>query len=93
MITEILVLGILGLISGLGLEIATRKFQQGEGNEKTEAVREILPGLNCGACGYAGCDQYAKEVVKDPSLVGSCVQISEEEREKIAKIIGEKVEG
>ncbi len=86
MIMEIIILGILGLISSVGLEVVSMKFK-GEGDEKTEAIQEVLPGLNCGACGYAGCEQYSKELVKDPSVVGSCVQISDEEREEIKEIL------
>lgn len=85
MIAEIAILGLLGLIAGIGLEIASRKFKE-EGDERVEAIREILPGLNCGACGYAGCDQYSEQLVKDPSVLGSCVQLSDDDREKIKEI-------
>lgn len=87
MIAEIIILGLLGLASGIGLEIASRKFEGEEESEKIEAVQEVLPGLNCGGCGYAGCEAYSEEVVKNPSKLGSCVQISEEENEKIAEIL------
>ena len=86
MIMEIVILSFLGLLAGIGLEIASQKFKE-EKDERTGAVRDILPGLNCGACGYAGCDQYSEEVVKDPSKLGSCVQLSEEEREKMSEIL------
>lgn len=86
MIMEVVVLGLLGLVAGVGLEIASRKFKEEE-DEKVEAIREFLPGLNCGACGFAGCDQYSEELVKDPSKLGACVQVSEEEREEMAEIL------
>lgn len=39
---------------------------------KVEAVYEVLPHIDCGACGYAGCASYAKAVAADPELIGRC---------------------
>ncbi len=86
MIIEIVFLGILGLISGLGLEIVSSRLEE-EADERVKAINDVLPGLNCGACGYAGCDQYAEEVVDDPDNLGACVQLSDEQREEIRDII------
>lgn len=44
---------------GLGLAAASRKLKV-EKDEKVEALISVLPGLNCGACGYAGCEPYAE---------------------------------
>lgn len=44
---------------GLGLAAASRKLKV-EKDEKVEALISVLPGLNCGACGYAGCESYAE---------------------------------
>lgn len=91
MIIEILVMGILGLVSGFGLEIASRVLKK-EGNEKVEAVLEILPGVDCGVCGNPSCEKHAEELVEDPSTLGKCVVISDEDKEKIANIIGAEIE-
>ena len=37
-------------------------------DERIEAVRDVLPGANCGACGYSGCDGYAQVVVDGASI-------------------------
>lgn len=58
-----LVVGI-GLIAGVILTLAA-KFMAVEVNPLTAAVREVLPGANCGACGYAGCDDYAVALTND----------------------------
>ncbi|MBQ3583206.1 MAG: ferredoxin, partial [Lachnospiraceae bacterium] len=50
-----------GLIIGLLLGFAGRAFEV-EVNEQEIAVRECLPGNNCGGCGYAGCDALAKAI-------------------------------
>ena len=52
------VVGITGLIIGLLLGIAGKKFAV-EVDEKEVLVRECLPGNNCGGCGYAGCSGLA----------------------------------
>jgi len=62
---------------------------------KIEQVTEALPGLDCGACGYAGCVQYAKAVCSNPELLGKCAPGGAESADRIAKIlnlqIGESV--
>ena len=55
----ILIVAGIGLIAGLGLAIASIIMAVPK-DEKAEAVLEILPGANCGACGYSGCAGYAK---------------------------------
>ena len=48
----LLVAGI-GLVLGLGLAIAS-KVMAVPVDEKAEAITEVLPGANCGACGFSG---------------------------------------
>ena len=44
-----------GIVIGILLGVAGEKFKV-EVDEKEIAVRELLPGNNCGGCGYPGCD-------------------------------------
>ncbi len=46
-------------ILGFGLAAASRKLRV-EKDKKVEELINVLPGLNCGACGYAGCESYAE---------------------------------
>lgn len=55
-------LGILGLIFGVLLGFASKAFEV-KVDPKIPKVREVLPGANCGGCGYAGCDAYAEAVI------------------------------
>lgn len=48
-----------GLLCAIMLAVASKIFEV-KTNPKTEQIRACLPGANCGACGYAGCDGYAK---------------------------------
>ena len=62
MITGIVIAAVLvggvGLFIGVFLGLAGKKFAV-EVDEKEVAVREQLPGNNCGGCGYPGCDGLA----------------------------------
>lgn len=61
-ISVALVAGV-GLLLGLGLAFASVVFAVPV-DEKEVAIRECLPGANCGACGFSGCDGYAAALAK-----------------------------
>ena len=65
------VVAILGLLIGLFLGVAGEKFKV-EVDEKEIKVRELLPGSNCGGCGYAGCDALAKAIAAGEADVNAC---------------------
>ena len=58
-----------------------------EVDPKIEQIREALPNLDCGACGFAGCRQYAKAIFENPELIGRCAPGGTETAEKIAEIL------
>ncbi len=57
-ILPIALVAIIGLIAGLGLAIAS-KVMAVPVDEKAEQIEAVLPGANCGACGFSGCSGYA----------------------------------
>ena len=63
----VLIVTAIGLVLGLGLALAA-KFMSVPTDEREEKIRECLPGANCGACGFSGCDGYAKALVEDEGL-------------------------
>ena len=69
-ITTAVITGI-GLIIGTGLVFMGKKFHV-EVDEREAAVRALLPGNNCGACGYAGCDAMAAAIAKGEAPVNGC---------------------
>ena len=72
-IVAIAVVAGIGLVCALILVVASR-FMAVPVDERFPAVRGCLPGANCGACGYAGCDGYAKALIEDPSTpVNLCI--------------------
>ena len=52
MVTAIIILSIIGLISATLLYIISRKFHVEE-DSRIDEIESILPGANCGGCGYA----------------------------------------
>ncbi|NLD19645.1 MAG: RnfABCDGE type electron transport complex subunit B [Clostridiales bacterium] len=62
-----IIVAAVGLIAGIILTIAS-KLMYVPVDEKVAAVREVLPGANCGACGYAGCDDYAAAFADNSDL-------------------------
>ena len=65
------IVGGVGVFIGLFLGAAGEKFKV-ETDEREEAVRELLPGNNCGGCGYAGCDAMAAAIVAGEAPVNGC---------------------
>ncbi|MDR0761094.1 MAG: RnfABCDGE type electron transport complex subunit B [Treponema sp.] len=51
-------------------------------------IREILPGANCGACGYPGCDAYAAAVAKGEAGISSCSVGGPGVAERLAALVG-----
>ena len=81
------VVGILGILIGIFLGIASEKFKV-EVDEKEILVRNELPGNNCGGCGYAGCDALAKAIAAGQAEVGACPVGGASTAEKIGAIMG-----
>ena len=81
-------LTMLGLGSGFAivLLIASEKLKV-EVDPKVEQIREVLPHLDCGACGFGGCAQYAKAVLQNPELIGRCAPGGQETAGKVAEIL------
>ena len=81
------VVGIVGIVIGVLLGIASEKFKV-EVDEKEILVRAELPGNNCGGCGYAGCDALAKAIAEGKAKVDQCPVGGAPVGEKIAAIMG-----
>lgn len=86
-LVTISVIGGLGLIFGAGLGVACKVFFV-EVNPLIPEVRDALPGANCGACGKAGCDAYAKAIVEEGESISLCPVGGAKTLEQLAKIMG-----
>lgn len=85
------VVGGTGLIIGLLLGFAGRAFEV-ETDELEIAIREQLPGNNCGGCGYAGCDGLAKAIADGTAKANGCPVGGSKVAANIAQLIGSEVE-
>lgn len=66
-----LLLAVLGFAFGTFLAYSAKKFEVKE-DPRVEMIKEVLSGANCGACGYAGCEAYAKAVVAGKASYDMC---------------------
>ena len=89
-ILSVSVLGGLGLLAGSGLAYASKKFIS-KIDPKVEVILEILPGTNCGACGFAGCSGFAKALAEGNAQANGCVPGGEEVAHQVASILGIEV--
>lgn len=86
-LTAAAVVGIVGIFIGLFLGVAGIKFRV-EVDEKEEAVLSVLPGNNCGGCGFAGCAGLAAAIAKGEAEVNACPVGGDAVGKKIAEIMG-----
>ncbi|MDO9514388.1 MAG: (Fe-S)-binding protein [Elusimicrobiota bacterium] len=70
-------LGAAGFAFALFLAVSDMLLEVKE-DPKVALVEKALPGLNCGACGFASCAAYAKAVVEGTASVGKCSSADEE---------------
>ncbi len=72
MILAALVVAIFAMVVGYVLGWANRAFHV-EVDPKVEAIMQVLPGANCGGCGFVGCAEYAEAVAQSKADVTLCV--------------------
>ncbi len=80
-----------GFICGVLLSAASR-FMAVREDGRVASLRECLPGANCGACGYTGCDGYAKALAAEGAKTNLCVPGATFVAEKVAAILGVEAE-
>ncbi len=83
----VLIVAGIGLIAGIGLAVASIVFAVPK-DEKAEKITEMLPGANCGACGYSGCSGYAAALSKGEAKPGLCAPGGAETAQEISAFLG-----
>jgi electron transport complex protein RnfB len=82
----------LGTVFAVVLLIASIKLKV-EVDPKIEEVHAVLPKIDCGTCGYAGCAAYAQAVVADPAVIGRCSPGGPTVANKIAAVLNLQISG
>lgn len=86
-----ILIGVVGIIVGIFLSIAGKLFFVPV-DEKEQIVRDLLPGNNCGACGYPGCDNLAGAIAKGIAKPNACPVANSEAHKQIADVMGTDAE-
>ena len=90
-IWTIVILAALGLVLSVVLFLIAKKFKVEE-DPRIDEVEKVMPGANCGGCGFAGCRAFADNAVKASSLDGVfCPVGGNDVMAKVAAILGYEV--
>ena len=84
-------MGAIGLVLGAVLAFASKIFAV-EKDERAEEIASVLPGANCGSCGFAGCSAYAAAVSGETAKINCCTPGGQDVADKIATIMGVSAE-
>jgi Na+-translocating ferredoxin:NAD+ oxidoreductase subunit B len=85
----VLILSLTGLLLGIGITVVS-KFFEVKSDERIADARGVLPGINCGACGFSGCDAFADAVVTGKAQTNGCPVGGEETAKLLSGIMGVK---
>lgn len=81
----------LGILLGIALAVASR-FLSVKKDKRIAQVEEQLPGLNCGACGYAGCAAYAEAIIEESADLTKCTPGGQSAAKGLAAIMGQEID-
>jgi Na+-translocating ferredoxin:NAD+ oxidoreductase subunit B len=80
----------MGLFWAVVLVVVNKKFHVDE-NPKIEQVVDCLPGANCGACGFAGCQALGEAIIEKDADPAVCPVAQDDCYEEIAEITGKEM--
>lgn len=86
-LVPVAILGGVGLVFGVLIATANARLKVWE-DPRIDGVTDLLPGANCGACGFAGCRAFAEAVINGETPPAKCTVMGEGEREEVASFLG-----
>ncbi|MEO0116922.1 MAG: 4Fe-4S binding protein [candidate division WOR-3 bacterium] len=86
-LSGLFVLGGLGFLMGMILVLAATRFRV-RVDERLKEILNLLPNANCGGCGFPGCAAFAERLLEEGVSLSLCSVLGEENRVKIAEILG-----
>jgi len=86
-LTALIFAAVLGAVLALVIGAAARAFAI-ETDPRIETTCDMLPGANCGGCGYAGCADFAKAIVENRAVPSQCPVASSGDIQRIAEYLG-----
>lgn len=88
MLLATLMLGSLGIALGLLLGVAARIFAVEEENPLVKEIESLMPGSQCGQCGFPGCTAAATALVEGEAAINCCPPGGKALMEQLATILG-----
>jgi electron transport complex protein RnfB len=85
--TAVIILTLIGVLLALAIALTVRYFGAEE-DPLAIQVGELLPGANCGACGFAGCNDYAQALLSGNAKPGVCPSQSADALQKLCELLG-----
>lgn len=86
-VLPVIIVAAVGALAGLILSFAA-KFFAVKVDERAAELRAALPGVNCGACGYAGCDEYAAKLNAEEAPTNLCTPGADAVAHRVSEILG-----
>jgi Na+-translocating ferredoxin:NAD+ oxidoreductase subunit B len=88
LMTPVLFFSSLAIVFGVTLSVIAQKFPV-DRDPLINGVYDALARAHCGACGFAGCEQYADAVVKNPEIAPDlCTPGGAKTAAAVAKLTG-----
>jgi Na+-translocating ferredoxin:NAD+ oxidoreductase subunit B len=91
MLTSVLSMAALALFFAALLAFADKKLRVEE-DPRIKEVYALLPHVNCGACGYVSCHDFAEHIITDGEEPLKCKVLGEEAKERLLKYLGKEEE-
>ncbi|HYQ38528.1 MAG TPA: RnfABCDGE type electron transport complex subunit B [Pseudomonas sp.] len=88
MLMATLALALMGLLLGSGLGVAARKFAVEDDNPLLKEIEALMPGSQCGQCGFPGCAGAAAALAEGQAAVTCCPPGGVALAEKLAALLG-----
>lgn len=85
------VVAAVGLVLGILLAVLSHFFGVEE-DQTVKNIRACLPGINCGACGYKGCDDYAAAIAEGSAKPNLCIPGADACACELAELLGVEAE-
>ncbi len=85
------IFAVLGAAIGVLLAVSSKVFEV-KSDKRIGKITDILPGANCGGCGFAGCSALAKAIVSGKASPSSCASLTNKKKDEIDAVVGKKSE-
>lgn len=86
----VLIVAAIAALLGIALSVLSSIFAV-KTDEKEAKIREALPGANCGACGYSGCDGYAAAIASGEAAPNLCAPGGKATASSLSEILGTEI--